>query len=49
MDSVIFVVCLLVLAVAALRWGVDSTDTPDSPEWERRRGWPGPGGGGSPL
>jgi hypothetical protein len=36
--------CALLLDVAALRWGVDSTDGADSPEWERRRRWRGLGG-----
>ncbi len=27
------------LALAALRWGVDSRDPMDSPEWERRQAW----------
>lgn len=31
----------LVLAGVSLRWGVDSTDSIDSPEWEHRRTWPG--------
>ena len=30
---------LIVLDIAALRWGVSSLDGPDSPEWERRRNW----------
>ena len=33
------VAMLLALDLAALRWGVDSTDGPDSLEWERRRSW----------
>ena len=32
-------VLLIALGLAALRWGVDTTDGPDSPEWERRRTW----------
>jgi hypothetical protein len=32
------IICLLsALDLAALRWGVDSTEKFDSPEWERRR------------
>lgn len=27
------------LALASELWGVDSTDSIDSPEWERRRAW----------
>ena len=30
---------LLLLGYAAVRWGVDSTDNVDSPEWNRRRNW----------
>jgi hypothetical protein len=45
MDLVIFVVALLARALAAPRWGVDSTDGIDSPEWQRRRDWPSSGGG----
>ena len=33
---------LLVFEVAAWRWGVNSTDGLNSPEWERRRTWWGP-------
>ena len=32
-----------VLEFAAWRWGVDSTDGPDSPEWVRRSNWRGYG------
>ena len=31
----------VLLAVAALLWGADSREGIDSPEWERRRDWPG--------
>ena len=41
MELVIATLALLLLALAAWRWGVDSTDGPDSPEWERRRAWRG--------
>ncbi|MBO0779325.1 MAG: hypothetical protein J2P37_10905 [Ktedonobacteraceae bacterium] len=27
------------LALTSQRWGADSTDKIDSPEWERRRSW----------
>ena len=30
---------LIVLDIAAMRWGVSSLDGPDSPEWERRQRW----------
>ena len=33
----ILLALFIVLDLAALRWGVDSTDTLDSCEWERRR------------
>jgi hypothetical protein len=35
---------LVVLGIAALRWGTDSADGTDgtvSQEWERRQDWPG--------
>ena len=32
----IFLVFLIVLAFAATRWGFDSRDKLDSPEWQRR-------------
>lgn len=32
---------LVLLALTSLRWGADSTDSVDSPEWQRRRLWPG--------
>jgi hypothetical protein len=35
----IFLIGLVLLDLAAWRWGVDSTDSIDSPEWERRRLW----------
>jgi hypothetical protein len=41
MELVILFLVLSVLAIAALRWGVDSTDDLNSPEWERRRQWRG--------
>ncbi len=46
MDPIVvpaLVVGLLALELAAWHWGVDSTDGPDSPEWERRRDWRGYG------
>jgi len=33
---IIFLVLLIVLALAATRWGFDSRDGIDSREWERR-------------
>ena len=35
----IFVLALVLLDLAAMRWGVDSTDDINSPEWERRALW----------
>jgi hypothetical protein len=39
MEFLILIVAAIILDVAALRWGFDSTDDIDSPEWERRRQW----------
>jgi len=47
MEPVIVLLVLVLLALAASRWGVDSTDGVDSPEWARRRAWRGFGGGQS--
>lgn len=45
MSAVLVIACLIaslvMLDVAAILWGVDSRDGPESPEWERRRGWKG--------
>jgi hypothetical protein len=38
-----FLLSLPLLGLAALRWGVDTTDGLDSPEWQRRRAWRGLG------
>jgi hypothetical protein len=35
---------LALFAFAALRWGADTTDTVDSPEWQHRRLWTGMSG-----
>lgn len=37
----LIVLAPVVLAGVSLRWGFDSTDSIDSPEWERRRTWRG--------
>jgi hypothetical protein len=37
---VLFLV-LLVLVLGALRWGANSSDGVDSPEWQRRQQWYG--------
>jgi len=39
MDITIILVALMALALAALCWGVDSTDGINSPECERRQRW----------
>ncbi len=36
---VILLIVLLVLNGAAWRWGFDSRDDWNNPEWERRRSW----------
>ena len=41
MDIIIILIALIALALAALRWGVNSTDGISSPEWERRQRWYG--------
>jgi hypothetical protein len=41
MDILIFLIVLVVLALAASRWGITTTDDVDSTEWERRRRWYG--------
>ncbi|HEX6108183.1 MAG TPA: hypothetical protein VFZ02_02135 [Ktedonobacteraceae bacterium] len=33
-------IALLSLSVAACRWGANSVDGIDSPEWQRRQDWP---------
>ncbi len=45
MLVVLLLVAILALDLATVRWGVDSRDGIDSPEWERRRNWRGFGGG----
>lgn len=39
MEIVLIIGGLLLLDLAAWRWGVDSTDGPDSLEWARRQEW----------
>ncbi len=41
MDIMIILVAYIALALAAPRWGVDSTDGINSAEWERRQRWYG--------
>ena len=40
MELVItLVLIIIVLGLVALRWGHDSRDSLESPEWERRKRW----------
>jgi len=40
METLLILMMLFViLDVASLRWGFDSTEKLDSPEWERRTAW----------
>jgi hypothetical protein len=41
MDVIIILIAFIALALAALRWGVNSTDGINSSEWEHRQGWYG--------
>ena len=41
MDIIIILIAQIALALAALRWGVNSTDGISSTEWERRQRWYG--------
>ena len=41
MDIIIIMIANIALALAALRWGVNSTDGRSSTEWERRQRWYG--------
>jgi hypothetical protein len=42
MESMLIVILVLVaLGIASIRWGVDSNDGIDSPEWIRRQNWKG--------
>ena len=41
MDVIIIMIGLVALALAAMRWGVNSTDGINSPEWECRQLWYG--------
>jgi len=34
-------IALLVVGVTAYRWGANSADGINSPEWQRRQEWPG--------
>lgn len=37
--AITLLLIILVLDIVALRWGYDSRDSLDSPEWERRKRW----------
>jgi hypothetical protein len=39
MEAIIFLFGLVAFSLAAMRWGFDSRERLDSPEWERRRIW----------
>lgn len=40
METLLILIMLIVaLDIASLRWGYDSTEKIDSPEWERRTAW----------
>ena len=41
MEILVLLIMLVLLDIAAARWGINSIDGPDSPEWERRRNWYG--------
>jgi hypothetical protein len=41
MMALVLLELLIILNIAAWKWGVDSTDGIDSPEWERRQSWNG--------
>ncbi len=41
MTLYILLILLVVLGIAALCWGADSSDGINSQEWERRQEWPG--------
>ena len=41
MDIIIIMIAQIALALAVLRWGVNSSDGSNSPEWERRQRWYG--------
>jgi hypothetical protein len=35
----ILIMLVIILDIASVRWGFDSTEKMDSPEWERRAAW----------
>lgn len=40
MELLIFILLTGLFALAAMRWGCDSTEPIDSPEWEKRQAPP---------
>ena len=41
MEMLIVLIVLVAFNIAAMRWGFNSIDSVDSPEWERRQLWYG--------
>ena len=42
METILIIILVLVvLGIASIRWGVDSSDGIKSPEWVRRQNWKG--------
>lgn len=41
MELILFILVLILVDLAAMLWGADSRDGPNSPEWERRQSWYG--------
>ena len=39
MEAVVIFLLFIALGIASIRWGFDSTDRIDSPEWARRAAW----------
>ena len=39
MEAVLMFLLLIALGIASIRWGFDSTDKIESPEWVRRAAW----------
>jgi hypothetical protein len=39
-SFLMLLIAVIVLDIAALRWGFDSTEDINSLEWERRQQWP---------
>lgn len=39
MEAVLLCLLLIALGIASIRWGFESTDKLESPEWVRRAAW----------